>query len=223
MRMPQGICPARALTIEGSRPPRTCGLVTYAQVSSAPFYAKLSAWGRTFAVNASTEWSNAMNRIVTLDTEEAAARPAALADMRALVLLPSADALRIPRAEMVERFGAVEIVTATTHVLTDLARRPDMLSRTVLILDLEAMGGIGAAFETLRGLRTLYPQVVVVLVAPHAGAQDFGRTRLQICDVTLGNTPTGEDLDLALFAGLRNNVAWRARLAEASAPDADVA
>jgi hypothetical protein len=164
-----------------------------------------------------------MNRIVTLETEDAAARPAALGDMRALVLAPSGDALRIPRAQMVERFGTVETVTATADVLTDLARRPDMLSRTVLILDLEAMGGIGAAFETLRGLRTLYPQVVLVLVAPNAGAQDFGRTRLQICDVTLGGTPTGEDLDVALFAGLRNNAAWRARLAEMFRPDADVA
>jgi hypothetical protein len=164
-----------------------------------------------------------MNRIVTLDTEDAAARPAATGDMRALVLAPSVDALRIPREELAERFGAVETVTSTTQVLAELARQPDMLSRTVLILDLEAMGGIGAAFETLRGLRTLYPQVAVVLVAPTAGAQDFGRTRLAICDATLGGTPAGEDLDLALFAGLRNNAAWRARLVEAEADDADAA
>ena len=164
-----------------------------------------------------------MNRIVTLDTEDAAARPAATGDMRALVLAPSVDALRIPREELAERFGAVETVTSTTQVLAELARQPDMLSRTVLILDLEAMGGIGAAFETLRGLRMLYPQVVVVLVAPNAGAQDFGRTRLQICDATLGGTPTGEDLDLALFAALRNNAAWRARFAQASPSEADEA
>ncbi len=164
-----------------------------------------------------------MNRIVTLDTEEATARQAATGDMRALVLAPSADALRVPRAELAERFATVETVTSTTQVLTELARRPDMLSRTVLILDLDAMGGIGPAFETLRGLRTLYPQVAVVLVAPNAGAQDFGRTRLAICDATLGGTPAGEDLDLALFAGLRNNAAWRARLAEAEVPDTDAA
>ena len=162
-----------------------------------------------------------MNRIVPPDTEEAVARPVALGEMQALVLAPSGDVPWIPRAQLVERFGAVETVPSTAGVLADLARHPDMLARTVLILDLETMGGIGAAFETLRGLRTLYPQVVVVLVAPTADAQDFGRTRLQICDATLGGTPTGEDLDLALFAALRNNAAWRARLAEAAASEAD--
>jgi hypothetical protein len=163
--------------------------------------------------------------MVTRETEEAAARLNALGDMQALFLASSMDAPPIPRAQLVERFGAVETVTSITDVLADLARHPDMLARTVLILDLETMGGIGAAFETLRGLRMLYPQVVVVLVAPNAGAQDFGRTRLAICDATLGGTPAGEDLDLALFAGLRNNAAWRARLAEAEAEagDADAA
>ena len=162
-----------------------------------------------------------MNSIVARDTEDAPARLAALGDMRAVTLTSSAGALRIPRAEMMDRLGAVETVTTTVDLLAALACRPDMLSRTVLILDLEAMGGIGPAFETLRGLRTLYPQVVVVLVAPNADAQDFGPTRLQICDVTLGGTSTGEDLDIALFAGLRNNAAWRARLAEAAASEAD--
>jgi hypothetical protein len=157
-----------------------------------------------------------MNSIVATDTEDGPARVAALGDMRAIALTSPADALRIPRAEMIDRFGAVETVTTTVDLLAALACRPDVLSRTVLILDLEAMGGIGVAFETLRGLRTLYPEVVVVLVAPHEDAQDFGPTRLQICDVTLGGTSTGEDLDVAMFAGLRNNAAWRARLAEAS-------
>lgn len=157
-----------------------------------------------------------MNQIVSHDTEDAAERPSGLCDMRALVLAPLGRAPQIPRSNMMERFGAVENVITTVDLLADLARRPDMLSRTVLFLDLEAMGGIGRAFETLRGLRTLYPQVVVVLVAPNAGAQDFRRTRLPICDVTLGGTITGEDLEVALFAGLRNNAAWRARPTGAS-------
>ena len=140
--------------------------------------------------------------------------PTAPQDLRALVLTRPRGETKLQVAMLRQRFGKTSVVTGNRALQRELALTADDRSRTVLFLDLEAMGGIGAAFETLRGIRTLYPEMVTVLVTTGAGGQTFDLTRLPICDVTLDAAFDGRDVELALFAGARNNGVWRERVAE---------
>lgn len=157
-----------------------------------------------------------MNRIVEFDISSAA--PAAslrlAEDLRALVLTTPGEGA-LPQLDLIHaQFARTDTLRDIPALQRELAVSRGGLDRTVLFFDLDAMGGIGAAFDTLRGIRTLYPDVVVVMVTRTQTMHAFDASRLPICDVTLGAGFDEGDLDLALLAGDRNNRVWVKRLAD---------
>lgn len=111
-------------------------------------------------------------------------------------------------------FPTVLRVRSRRELLTGLAKLDIVGIPAVAILDLDAMGGIGAAFDTLRGIRETFPDIQVLLVSGTSTRNEFGRHRLPICDVTLAEHFDENDLALGLIAASRNNAEWVRRCAE---------
>lgn len=111
-------------------------------------------------------------------------------------------------------FPTVLRVHSRRELLTGLAKLDIVGIPAVAILDLEVMGGIGAAFDTLRGIRETFPEIQVLLVSSASARNEFGRHRLPICDITLAKHFDENDLALGLIAASRNNAEWCRRRAE---------
>ncbi len=118
------------------------------------------------------------------------------------------------------RFAKVVMVPDTADLLRGIAELERAAQQIVVVLELRAMGGIGKAFDVLRGIRETSPEIAVVLISDQSRYHEFDRHRLPICDVTLTADFDEDDLELALLAAKSNNRAWNRRRAELAAPSA---
>jgi hypothetical protein len=83
-----------------------------------------------------------------------------------------------------------------------------------LFIDLEAVGGIEDAYDSLRALRNSHPEIPVILVSSGFLTNDFSTERLAVCDVSLRGPVTFAALEFAMAQAETNNVCWQDRLSD---------
>lgn len=81
-----------------------------------------------------------------------------------------------------------------------------------VIIDLEAVGGIASAYSSLRAFRDRHPDIPVILVSNEFAKDDFGTSRLALCDISLRAPFTFAMLGFALREAKVNNTLWQKRL-----------
>ena len=85
-----------------------------------------------------------------------------------------------------------------------------------VIIDLDAAGGITAAYPALRGFRDRHPDIPVILLSDEFSTDDFGTDRLALCDVSLRIPFSFATFSFALREAEVNNAVWQQRQIELS-------
>lgn len=94
--------------------------------------------------------------------------------------------------------------------VNSLCHAPEQASLVMVFID--AFGGIVEAIEPLRRLRDCAPQLPLIVMSAEVEGSDFTVERLALCDVTL-KTPVGPAaLRMAVTEAKANNVIWQARV-----------
>ncbi|MCW1920552.1 hypothetical protein NX862_17475 [Rhodobacter sp. KR11] len=106
----------------------------------------------------------------------------------------------------------VQWIAPDIDELNGLAR-DGLMAPTHVVIDLDAMGGILPAFDSLRKLRDTRPDLPVILVSGDLAVDDFSLERLALCDASLRAPVAFSSLEYALTEAREvNNPAWVARL-----------
>lgn len=155
-----------------------------------------------------------------------------IADRRHLTAYPRMVTLGLPLTQPALFCGLSQ--TASTSMVAlcraggigvDLCRTMDELCEQLaagvrpsfVVIDLPAMGGLGAAFDRLRTLRLRHPNLPLLLVSDRFRHHDFSAERLGIADAWVHAPLDLEDLASILRRALDNNALWAARKIPAAA------
>ncbi|MBD3765706.1 MAG: hypothetical protein IE927_13545 [Rhodobacterales bacterium] len=82
---------------------------------------------------------------------------------------------------------------------------------SMLLVDLDDLGGIAAVIDDLVAIRAAVPDLPVLPFTQDTEADDLSHLRLAICDATLKLPVSQTRLDVALCETQQNNAAWQAR------------
>lgn len=119
---------------------------------------------------------------------------------------------QIASTSMVALCRAAGTAVDLCKTLDDLCAQLDVgLRPSFVVIDLPAMGGLGASFDKLRALRLTYHKLPVLLVSDSFRHHDFSAERLGIADAWVHAPLDLEDLASILHRAFDNNVQWAAR------------
>lgn len=124
-----------------------------------------------------------------------------------------------------EDLGRVQIVSTDCYLKLQLSdvlqsQRADVCLSTdlassdqsnVLIIDLDSLGGILKVIDQLLVMRVLKPSCMMILLSAEFSRDDFGASRLSVCDASLKLPFSFPRLELALVQADLNNMTWQDR------------
>lgn len=76
---------------------------------------------------------------------------------------------------------------------------------------------LSSIFNKLRMIRSIVPEVSLIIASQEFGKSDFSTERLPICDVSVKLPLDEQELDDIMICARRNNIAWNIRLKELEA------
>lgn len=82
-----------------------------------------------------------------------------------------------------------------------------------IMINLDDLGGIYDAYDSLIDLRLRFPELPVILVSRSFAVDDMDLERIWLCDVSLRAPVTFKALELAMTVSTQNNAVWQARCA----------
>jgi hypothetical protein len=103
-----------------------------------------------------------------------------------------------------------------THCRPDIEAALDRLRThprawSILIIEIDGLGGITAVIDQLMDLRKRVPEIPVIVVTSEIQSSDYSTERLAICDVTLREPVWHALLEIGLGEAIVNNMVWRVR------------
>lgn len=147
--------------------------------------------------------------------DEGPARGIGLLGLEGYDPLPALCLTASGRLEDVVSWLAADGVTCCLTGRGDALRRfrlsPAAGRWSMLLVDLDDLGGIAAVVDDLVAIRAAVPDLPVLLFTQETEADDLSRLRLALCDATLKLPVSQTRLDLALCEAQQNNAAWQAR------------
>lgn len=93
-----------------------------------------------------------------------------------------------------------------------------MVSRwSAVFICVDDFSSLSLIFNKLRMIRSIVPEVTVIIASKEFGNSDLSKERLPICDVSVKLPLGDQSLDEIILCARRNNIAWNIRLKELEA------